>query len=254
MSFQIEVCIDNIESLALAISGGATRIELCSSLALGGLTPSAGFIQKAVAVSTVPIYVMIRPRQGDFLYNNDEIDIMAKDIRTAAKYQAQGVVLGLLNQDGHVDLPRTTYLVELAKELGLGVTFHRAFDQCQHPEQALEDIITLGCERILTSGLQASALEGVTKLASLQHLAGKRIQIMAGCGVNAGNVAEIVAQSQILEVHLSGKSLRESKMHYIADAAKMGTDDTDDFTIPVTSSDKVRAVVKALHSLTAARI
>ncbi|GAL21579.1 cytoplasmic copper homeostasis protein cutC [Vibrio maritimus] len=249
MSYQLEVCIDNIESLAYAIAGGATRIELCSSLALGGLTPNAGLIKQAVQSSSIPIYVMIRPRQGDFLYDCDDVEIMAEDIRTAAKYGASGVVLGLLDKEGHVDMPRSIRLVKLARELDLGVTFHRAFDQCRHPEQALEDVIALGCERILTSGLAANASEGVATLNAMVQQAEGRIAIMAGAGVSSDNVASIIASSGVNEVHLSGKSTRQSKMHYIADDAKMGASDIDDFAIPITSSEKIRAVTKVLNSL-----
>jgi len=249
MSYQLEVCIDNIESLAYAIAGGATRIELCSSLALGGLTPNAGLIKQAVQSSSIPIYVMIRPRQGDFLYDCDDVEIMAEDIRTAAKYGASGVVLGLLDKEGHVDMPRSIRLVKLARELDLGVTFHRAFDQCRHPEQALEDVIALGCERILTSGLASSASKGVATLSAMVKQAEGRIAIMAGAGVSSENVASIIASSGVNEVHLSGKSTRQSKMHYIADDAKMGASDIDDFAIPITSSEKIRAVTKVLNSL-----
>ncbi|MGR5095221.1 copper homeostasis protein CutC [Vibrio maritimus] len=249
MSYQLEVCIDNIESLAYAITGGATRIELCSSLALGGLTPNAGLIKQAVQSSSIPIYVMIRPRQGDFLYDCDDVEIMAEDIRTAAKYGASGVVLGLLDKEGHVDMPRSIRLVKLARELDLGVTFHRAFDQCRHPEQALEDVIALGCERILTSGLAASASEGVATLSAMVQQAEGRIAIMAGAGVSSDNVASIIASSGVNEVHLSGKSTRQSKMHYVADDAKMGASDIDDFAIPITSTEKIRAVTKVLNSL-----
>ncbi|MBY6199526.1 copper homeostasis protein CutC [Vibrio hangzhouensis] len=249
MNYQLEVCIDNIESLSLAIAGGATRIELCSSLSLGGLTPNAGLIKQATQSSSVPVYVMIRPRQGDFLYDCDDIEIMTEDIRTAAKYGAQGIVLGLLDKDGHIDMPHAIRLVKLAHELSLGVTFHRAFDQCKNPEQALEDVIALGCERILTSGLQATALEGANYLAKLHLQANGRIAIMAGAGVAADNVAQIVNTSRIAEVHLSGKTSRKSKMHYISNDAKMGNHDIDDFTIPVTSSETIRSVSKVLNSL-----
>ncbi len=146
-------------------------------------------------------------------------------------------------------MPRSIRLVKLARELELGVTFHRAFDQCKHPQQALEDVIALGCERILTSGLASNALDGASKLAELVEQADGRISIMAGAGVNANNVATIITTSQVQEVHLSGKSSRSSKMHFIAEQAKMGADDVDDFAIPITSSDKIRAVTKVLNSL-----
>ncbi|MGD8171063.1 copper homeostasis protein CutC [Vibrio sp. TRT 21S02] len=249
MNYQIEVCIDNLESLHLAIQGGATRIELCSSLALGGLTPSYGFMQQAAKYATVPVYAMIRPRQGDFLYSSEDIDCMICDIEAAAKAGLQGVVFGVLDAQGHVDLPVAQRLSKRAKALNLGVTFHRAVDQCSDVRRMIEDIATLGCERILTSGLASNAYQGKATLKQMVELAGDRFAIMAGAGLNAGNVKEIVAATGITQVHLSGKSVRPSKMNFVSEQAKMGNSDTDDFSIPVTNPDLIQAVVKQLSSL-----
>lgn len=246
MITQLEVCIDNIESLHHAISGGATRIELCSSLALGGLTPSYGFMLQAAKLSTIPVYAMIRPRQGDFLYNQQEIAIMRSDIEAAYQAGLEGVVLGVLTQDGEIHIPYATALCEFAQALGLGITFHRAFDQCRNAEQALEDVISLGCERLLTSGLAPSAPIGSDVIKSLVEQANGRIHIMAGAGINADNVRALVEKTQVQEVHLSGKSTRPSDMCFIASQSKMGTSDIDDFTIPVTSKKAIANLVSAL--------
>ncbi|EGQ7944155.1 copper homeostasis protein CutC [Vibrio cholerae] len=249
MKYQVEVCIDNIESLHNAIAGGATRIELCSSLALGGLTPSAGLMYSAGRVSPIPVYAMIRPREGDFFYHDDELGIMAQDIRTAHQANLQGVVLGLLNADGTIDVKRSKPLIELAHSLGLGVTFHRAFDHCVNPEHALEEIIALGCERILTSGLARNAYLGIERLAQLVKQSAGRISIMAGAGVNALNVAEIALATGVNELHLSAKTTRPSEMLFIRSESKMGAADCDDFIIPVTSRDALQQTVHALAAL-----
>ena len=249
MNTQLEVCIDNIESLHNAIAGGATRIELCSSLALGGLTPSYGFMQQAARRSTVPVYAMIRPRQGDFFYSEEEIEMMRWDIESAKQAGLNGVVLGVLTQDGDIHMPYATAMCEFAQALGLGVTFHRAFDQCRDADKALEEVISLGCERILTSGLAHSAPQGVDMLKTLVEQSQGRIAIMAGAGVNADNVVQLIKQAKVTEVHLSGKVTRPSHMTFIAEQCKMGVDNVDDFSIPVTSTEVITKVSAALGNL-----
>ncbi|EDP58565.1 copper homeostasis protein CutC [Vibrio sp. AND4] len=249
MNTQLEVCIDTIESLHNAIAGGATRIELCSSLALGGLTPSYGFMQQAADRSTIPIYAMIRPRQGDFFYSEEEIEIMRWDIEAAKQAGLDGVVFGVLTQDGNIHMPFTKALCEFAQALGLGVTFHRAFDQCRDAEKALEELISLGCERILTSGLASSAPQGTTMLKALVEQAQGRISIMAGAGVNADNVGQLIEQTKVTEVHLSGKVARPSHMTFIAEQSKMGAANVDDFSIPITSTEVITKVSAALGNL-----
>lgn len=248
MNYHIEVCIDNLESLHNAIAGGATRIELCSSLALGGLTPSAGFMKAAAERSTIPVYAMIRPRQGDFVYSQEDIEAMLIDIETAAEAGLQGVVFGVLDVNGNINMAHSTLLAERAKLYGLGITFHRAIDQSSHYQQAIEDVATLGCERILTSGLAANVTEGIEVLSQMVKLADGRFSVMAGAGLNADNVNIIVQKTGVREVHLSGKSTRSSHMLIQADSAKMGTQDLDDFSIPVTDSDAIAKVVAALTS------
>lgn len=242
----IEVCLDNLESLPLAIAGGATRIELCSALALGGLTPSYGIMYQAAQQANVPIYAMIRPRQGDFLYAKDDIASMLHDIDAAAKAGLQGVVFGALTQEGDINLPAMRQLIQHAHQQQLGVTFHRAFDHCRHVSQALEHLIDLGCERVLTSGTKPTALAGVDILRQLVKQADNRIAIMAGAGINAHNVRDIVTASGVQQVHLSGKSQRPSQMQQVASQAQMGAQQHDDFLIPITNQHAIEEVVKAL--------
>ena len=253
MTYQLEVCIDNIESLRYAIEGGATRIELCSSLALGGLTPSAGFMMQAAKYSQVPVYAMIRPRQGDFLYSPLDVEMMAQDISIAANMGMDGVVLGLLTHDGYLDIKNLTALVSQAQQLGLGVTFHRAFDQCNNAPEALEQIIALGCERVLTSGLARSALAGIECLERLHQQAKGRISIMAGAGLSPENVAHIIRQTGITELHLSGKTTRQSTMSFRAPQAKMGTEDTDDYAVPITDKSTIKQTADMIRATIAKR-
>ncbi|MCZ4295424.1 copper homeostasis protein CutC [Vibrio sinaloensis] len=248
MKYHIEVCIDNLESLHYAIKGGATRIELCSSLALGGLTPSFGLMNKAAQIASIPVYAMIRPRQGDFVYDQDDIDSMLLDIEAAAEAGLQGVVLGVLTPEGKIDMLAAQQLADKAKIYGLGITFHRAIDQCVDWQQAIEDIVSLGCERILTSGLAANAELGIDVLKQMVTMADGRISIMAGAGLNAENAQSIVTQTRVREVHLSGKTTRPSKMQNQNNQTKMGNQDTDDYLIPVTSSEAIEKVVKSLSS------
>ncbi|MCW8332347.1 copper homeostasis protein CutC [Vibrio paucivorans] len=246
MTYHIEVCIDNLESLHNAIEGGATRIELCSSLALGGLTPSYGLMKKAAQIATIPVYAMIRPRQGDFLYDQDDIDSMLLDIESAANAGLQGVVLGVLTAQGDIDMPLAKQLIEKAHQLQLGVTFHRAIDQCSDYKQAIEQIASLGCERVLTSGLAPNVEQGVEVLKEMVILAAGRFNIMAGAGLSSDNVVHIVKQTGVTEVHLSGKSTRPSNMQHVAASAKMGKEDLDDFVVPVTNSAAIEKVVNLL--------
>ncbi|MFV0576943.1 MAG: copper homeostasis protein CutC [Vibrio sp.] len=247
MTIELEVCIDNLESLHLAISGGATRIELCSALALGGLTPSCGLMKQAAKQSSVPVYAMIRARQGDFLFSEDDVESMIEDVLAAKQAGLQGIVIGALTAEGDVDKAVCQRLIQAAD--GMGVTFHRAIDQCRDPQQALEDIIELGCERVLTSGLASSADKGVDVIRKMVKQANGRILIMAGAGVNLDNVQSIIEQTGVTEVHLSGKTTRPSGMKLKADAAKMGADSVDDFAIPVTSKDTIQAVKTKLQNL-----
>ncbi|HIF9154831.1 copper homeostasis protein CutC [Photobacterium damselae] len=244
MTFQLEVCIDNIESLHLAQQGGATRIELCSSLALGGLTPNFGFMQAAAKYAQVPVYAMIRPRQGDFLFTDQDMEIMLADVHAAKQASLSGVVLGVLTDQGQVDKDQLKALIHQAQ--GMGVTFHRAIDQCIDPMATLDILMSLGCERVLTSGLKANAYDGRGMLKEMVTYCGERLSIMAGAGVTAENVGQIISDTGVREIHLSGKTTRPSLMKNYSNQAYMGNADIDDFAIPVTDANKIAAVAKQL--------
>ncbi|MCL9782234.1 copper homeostasis protein CutC [Vibrio sp. S4M6] len=246
---QLEVCVDNFESIDNAVLGGATRIELCSSLALGGLTPSVGFMEIAATRADIPIYAIIRPRQGDFLYSNAEIELMLRDIEAAAQANLQGVVFGALNQDGQIDTKSTKQLIEKAHSLSLGCTFHRAIDLCTDHLAALKFLSDLGCERVLTSGLSVSAEQGIDVLRQMQEYTDKSLTIMAGAGVNADNIKKIYQSTGIAEFHMSGKSQRHSRMNTAQNKAKMGNKDLDDNLIPVTNSREISRAKQQLQQL-----
>ena len=244
MNTFIEVCIDNIESLNTAIKAGAQRIELCSSLAQGGLTPSAGFAEQAIRQSSIPIYPIIRHRAGDFVFDQAEIDIMAADIRMMKKLGAPGVVVGALNADGEINEEALAAFMDAAE--GIEVTFHRAFDMSSDSEKSLEVLIKHGCHRLLTSGQQATAEKGIETIRKLQKQAAGRIVIMPGAGVNADNAARIVENTGVSEIHLSGKASRPGRMQP-REGVKMGANADDETRVDVTSFEKVQAVVETLQ-------
>ena len=192
--FQFEVCANGVESCLAAQAGGADRVELCAGIPEGGTTPSFGDIATARSLlDRTRLHVIIRPRGGDFRYSPLEERIMLEDIANARRLGADGVVLGCLTIDGAVDLPLMGRLMKAAQ--GMSVTFHRAFDVCRDPFRALEDIIGLGCHRILTSGQQPTAEAGIPLLRELQKAAAGRITLLAGCGVNEGNIARIARET-----------------------------------------------------------
>ena len=238
---QVEVCAYSVESCRAAESGGASWIELCASPVEGGITPSAGLIQVARKSTRLPICVMIRPRSGDFYYSEDEFEQMRADLAVARQLGADGVVLGLLNPDGAVDVPRTATLVKLAYPLP--VTFHRAFDMTADFAQAIEAVIETGCRRLLTSGGQATAFEGREILSELVQLARARLEITAGSGVNADN-AQALLRTGVDALHLTGKSTRASAMLFRKPGLSMGGHaDFPEYELMFSDESKIRAVV-----------
>lgn len=239
----VEVCVDSAQSALAAQQGGAHRVELCDNLVEGGTTPSAGAIKLICAHLAIPVNVMIRPRGGDFLYSDLELAVMRHDIETARQLGAAGVVFGLLNRDGTVDEPRVAELIALARPLS--VTFHRAFDMARDPFAALESLIALGVDRVLTSGQERSAVEGLDLLAALVERAGDRIIIMAGGGVNARNLARVVARSGVSEVHVAPKADLESAMEFRNPNVSMGAAfRPPEYSLRVIDADAVRACVE----------
>lgn len=243
-AFSLEVCCDSIDSALAAERGGAQRIELCNSLSEGGLTPSAGFIRTARANASIALFVMIRPRGGDFCYSDAEFAAMKEDIMVAKSSGADGVVLGLLTEDGDVDVARTEALVELAAPLP--VTFHRAFDVSADLYRSLEDVSKTGAQRILTSGGMPEAPEGAKHIRRLVEAAGERIKIMAGSGINSKNAAEFIAQTGVSEIHSSAKAAVRSPMRYQKDVP-MGSSANDEYTRFVANEEEVRALASILR-------
>lgn len=212
MRYTLEVIAYNIESCIIAQENGADRIELCANPGEGGTTPSFGMIRAAKEKCSIPVFVMIRPRGGDFLYTDEEFQVMRDDIIYCRDYGCDGVVLGLLNADGTVDIKRTKELVLLAYPME--VTFHRAFDRVKNAHQSLEDVIESGCTRILTSGLKPTAAEGVSLIRELVELADERIIIMPGSGVRSSSIKGLIELSGAVEFHTSAGMIMESGMEY----------------------------------------
>ena len=242
----IEVCVDSVESAIEAERGGAGRVELCDNLLEGGTTPSVGAIAVARENLTIDLHVIIRPRGGDFCYSDTDFEVMKHDIGIAKQLGANGVVLGILNRDGKVDRERTGALIELARPLR--VTFHRAFDMTRDPYQALETIIELGAERILTSGQEASVLEGLDLIAELIRRAKNRIIIMPCGGVNERNISKVIAASGASEIHVTGFSKVESEMRHRNERVFMGGAlRQPEYLRSVTDADKISRLKRALH-------
>lgn len=196
---KLEICAANPASVRIAAENGADRVELCSALSLDGLTPSAGMIEYAVSFDSLKVHVLIRPREGNFAYTPDEISLMVRDIETARHLGADGVVIGALRHDGTIDTEACRRMISAAGDMS--VTFHRAFDTVPDPFTALEDIISLGCSRVLTSGQARTAAEGIDLLAALHRKAAGRIIILAGAGVNPDNAVTILRDGLADELH-----------------------------------------------------
>jgi copper homeostasis protein len=208
----LEIAANSVASALAAQDGGAGRVELCGALELGGLTPSHAQIALARERLRIPLYVLIRPRAGDFLYSDLEAETMQRDIEACVALGCDGVVLGMLDADGQVDMPRCRSLITAAGTLG--TTFHRAFDLSRDPSRALEDIIALGCERVLTSGAQPSAVEGATLIRNLVTQANGRLVVMPGAGIAAHNIAALAAATGAREFHASAKHQLPSGMQH----------------------------------------
>lgn len=244
--YQFEVCANSVESCLAAQTGGANRVELCAGIPEGGTTPSYGEISMAREIlDTIRLHVIIRPRGGDFLYSPIEVKTMLKDIEIARKLGVDGVVFGCLTANGEIDSTAMQELM-LASQ-GLSVTFHRAFDVCCNPKEALEQIIELGCNRILTSGQQATAEQGIPLLKELQEQAAGRIILLAGCGVNENNIARIAQETGIQEFHFSARESIISEMEYKNESVSMGgTVHISEYERNVTTARRVMDTIQAI--------
>lgn len=201
MEYFLESCCTDVEQIRRAQEAGARRIELCEKLAVGGVTPSAELLKAAISVAKVPVNVLVRPRGGDFVFSAAEADTMLRDIELCREAGAAAVVIGALDSRGDVDMPLMRRLCDAAS--GMSVTFHRAFDVCANPLVAFEDVLALGCDRLLTSGHESDAFKGRFFISELVERAAGRIIVMPGCGVRRSNIARIAADTGAVEFHAS---------------------------------------------------
>ncbi len=237
----IEIVVYNIESAIQAQKGGADRIELCTSPGEGGTTPSVGVIEQARKNLTIEVYVMIRPRGGDFCYSDHEFKAMKRDIEMCKQLKVDGVVFGILNANGDIDRERCSELISLARPMK--VTCHRAFDMTANPFEALEDCIAVGFNRILTSGQQTQAVNGIDLIRELIQQSKGRISIMPGSGVNENTVSKIVSKTQATEIHFSATAFRQSEMRYRnQNISGMGLEEGSEFKTRTVDPELVRKI------------
>ena len=241
MKYLIEIATSDFLTTRSAVEGGADRIELCANLAEGGTTPSYAYIKKCREAFDIALFPIIRPRGGDFLYTKDEFEIMKNDIKLCKELGCEGIVIGLLNMDGTIDMTRTSELVELVYPLE--VTFHRAFDRCKDPFAALEELIEIGCQRILTSGQKPTVSEGVDLIAELSKKADDRIIILPGSGVRKDNIKMLAEKTGCIEFHSSLRGKAKSPMQFIHPAF---ADSAESYSNNEISPDEVRALRNAL--------
>lgn len=247
----MEICADSVESAIAAERGGASRIELCSDLLEGGITPSAGMISSLRRKLGIDLFVMIRPRGGDFCYTAAEFEIMQADIVAAKQIGANGVVLGLLKEDGSVDISRTRQLVDFARPLQ--TTFHRAFDMSRNLHESLEAIIEAGADRILTSGGEQNVEDGLAEIKNLTRQAAGRIAIMAGAGITESNVREIVQATGVREIHASLRAIVPSPMLFrnqkvSLGSAALGSAAGREYHRAIVLEERVRLLVERLNA------
>jgi len=246
--FEIEVCANSVQSAIAAEKGGANRVELCDNLYEGGTTPSAAMIFQTKLQTLIPVFPIIRPRGGDFLYSTEEFDVMIKDIEIAHNMGADGFVIGCLNIDGSIDYEKNARLIEAAK--GLPITFHRAFDMTADPNKALEICKKLGVTRILTSGQKNKAVDGSSLIYDLVQLAGNNVIIMAGSGITEENICEIATNTLAKSFHVSLRKYYNSKMEFRQNNIFMGgSEDIPEFKNKFTSINKVKELIKQLECM-----
>lgn len=247
MHTKVEISLSGVESAIAAQRGGADRIELCENLLEGGTTPSLGTIAVVRKYLNIEMNVIVRPRGGDCCYSEAEFEVMKRDIETAGEAGADGVVIGILHPDGTVDEERTKTLVDLARPMS--TTFHRAFDLTRDPIEALNTLIDLGIDRVLTSGQAASASEGLDVLTELNHHAKDHIVIMAGAGINALNARHIAETSGVPEIHVGSAAAEDVKslmQHHNPEVAFRGGTNLPEDMLRRTSAERVKVIVEAL--------
>ncbi len=246
MTIKLEICVDSVRSARAAQAGGASRVELCANLLVGGTTPSYGMLQQVREAIDIDLHVLIRPRGGDFCYSETELAVMLADIAMAKKLGAEGVVLGVLRPDGRVNRVAAKQLIEAARPLK--VTWHRAFDLAADPLQTLEDIIALGCDYLLTSGQHPTALAGKELIAQLVRQARGRITIMPGSGVREDNIARIAAATKATEFHSSARCTVPSPMQWRRPNLYMGALPESEYKLSFTDPARVAAMLAAVSN------
>lgn len=242
----VEVCANSVQSAIEAQKGGAVRVELCGNLCDGGTTPAKSQIELTRKHIEIDLNVIIRPRGGDFLYDDLDFESMKSDIELCGELHCDGVVIGILDQNGNVDVVRNGILVQLARKYGMSVTFHRAFDRVSNIQSALEDVIGLGCDRILTSGGYQTAFDGRNVLKELVDLAGHRIIIMAGAGVKESNVRELVHTTGVKEVHGTFQKLVKGGMKYTSPNFPDNYNNSgySEYSFLLSDAERVKEIVK----------
>ena len=243
--YTLEACVSSFDSVQEAVAGGANRLELCTHLSCGGLTPSMGLIEKSIEFCDIPIHILIRPRAGDFVYTNAEQKVIAQDIDVLKKIGVAGVVCGFLLSDDNIDVELLQKMVKLASPMSF--TFHRAFDICHKPLLALEEIIDAGCYRLLTSGQKNTAIEGKILIAELIQEATGRINIMSGSGINKENIEELINIGG-QEFHMSGSERYLPKNVDLQQLVQLSEQPKTDQIIWKTSRVKIAEVRKILNS------
>ena len=243
----LEVCVDSVESAASAARGGATRLELCANLVIGGTSPDEDMFRMVRERADIPVRVLLRPRFGDFLYSDDEFELLRRQVRRFAALGADGVVIGVLRPDGTLDEARMAELIALAG--GCGVTLHRAFDVCRDPFEALEAAGRLGVDTILTSGQQAACAQGAELLRELVGRSGGRPQILVGAGVSADVIRTLQPATGANAFHLSAKRTEDSRMAFRREGVPMGLPGISEFEVWRCDEDAVRRARQALDAL-----
>ena len=245
----LEICADSVESAQAAERGGAHRIELCTNLLEGGTTPSMGLTSMVRDCVSIDVYMMIRPRGGDFSYSREELEIMERDVLAGKQLGVDGFVFGVLCQDGSVDVERTRRLVEAARPKK--VTFHRAFDMTKNLEASLESVIQTGADRLLTSGAEQRAEEGIAAIAKVVADSGPRIKVMAGSGISESNVRRLIHSTGVREIHASARVQIDGPMRYRRESIAMGSIRGREYKRMVVLEERVRRLLEA--SIEAAR-